>query len=69
MLRRLRADMPCTAVVVLSALDSAWSQAAAREAGAAGCVTEPFALDELIGEVRRHLAERALPVALPRDAG
>jgi two-component system, OmpR family, response regulator len=65
--RRLRAELPGAAVVVVTALDSTRSRAAAREAGAIGYVTKPFCLDELIGEVRRHLGEGAVPVALPCD--
>jgi two-component system, OmpR family, response regulator len=61
-LRRLRAALPRTAVVVVSARDSAHDRAVARDAGAAGYVTKPFGVAELTAEVRRLLA---VPVPLP----
>jgi two-component system, OmpR family, response regulator len=55
---RLRAELPGTAVVVVTARDSARSRRAAREVGARGCVAKPFGAAELIGDVRRLLEKR-----------
>jgi two-component system, OmpR family, response regulator len=46
-LRRLRAELPLTGVVVVSARDSDRDRAEAREAGAAVYVAKPFSVAEL----------------------
>src|SRR3954470_8809237 len=61
-LRRLGAELPRTAAVVVSARNSVHERAAARDAGAAGYVTKPFGLAELTDEVRRLLT---VPAPLP----
>jgi two-component system OmpR family response regulator len=61
-LRRLQAELPRTAVVVVSARDSAQARAAAQDAGGAGYVTKPFGVAELTDTVRRLLA---LPATMP----
>ncbi|MCW2944476.1 MAG: DNA-binding response regulator [Actinoallomurus sp.] len=57
--RRLRADLPQTVIVVLTARTEEFEVVVALDAGADDYLTKPFRLTELVARLRAHLRRRA----------
>jgi DNA-binding response OmpR family regulator len=62
--RRLRADLPQTVIVVLTARTEEFEVVVALDAGADDYLTKPFRLTELVARLRAHLRRRG---AVPGD--
>jgi DNA-binding response OmpR family regulator len=62
--RRLRADLPQTVIVVLTARTEEFEVVVALDAGADDYLTKPFRLTELVARIRAHLRRRG---AMPGD--
>jgi DNA-binding response OmpR family regulator len=62
--RRLRAELPQTVIVVLTARTEEFEVVVALDAGADDYLTKPFRLTELVARLRAHLRRRA---AAPGD--
>jgi DNA-binding response OmpR family regulator len=56
--RRLRADLPQTVIVVLTARTEEFEVVVALDAGADDYLTKPFRLTELVARLRAHLRRR-----------
>src|SRR5690242_20352295 len=57
--RRLRADLPQSVIVVLTARTEEFEVVVALDAGADDYLTKPFRLTELVARIRAHLRRRA----------
>ena len=66
--RRLRALLPATVIVMLTARESEIDVVIGLDAGADDYVTKPFRLAELLARVRAHLRRRTPSSANPRLA-
>jgi DNA-binding response OmpR family regulator len=62
--RRLRADLPRTVIVVLTARTEEFEVVVALDAGADDYLTKPFRLTELVARLRAHLRRRG---SMPGD--
>ncbi|MGI5225812.1 response regulator transcription factor [Actinoallomurus sp. CA-142502] len=63
--RRLRADLPQTVIVVLTARTEEFEVVVALDAGADDYLTKPFRLTELVARIRAHLRRQS---AVPGDS-
>ncbi|GAA4486167.1 response regulator transcription factor [Actinoallomurus oryzae] len=63
--RRLRADLPQTVIVVLTARTEEFEVVVALDAGADDYLTKPFRLTELVARIRAHLRRQG---AAPGDS-